>query len=112
MDGWPVKCLPEWFPGAKFQTEAKEWSKLVLGMPRLPYEFVKRSMVCCYVNEFTGGQRLTRRQADGTAPSSICSRRLGELQGKDNAEFEEVLRSTMGAMYAGGSRSSFLQYRL
>jgi hypothetical protein len=45
MIGRPVKYLPEWFPGAKFQIEAKEWSKSVLGMPKLPFEFVKTSMV-------------------------------------------------------------------
>jgi hypothetical protein len=61
------------------------------------------------------GYDQAHRQADGTAPSSICSRRLNELQGNEDDELEEeeeVLRSTMGAMYAGVEMFFFLKYRL
>jgi hypothetical protein len=40
-----VKYLPEWFPGAGFQKKAKIWKKIVLDMPNVPFQFVKKQLV-------------------------------------------------------------------
>jgi hypothetical protein len=40
-----VKYVPEWFPGATFQREAREWKKSAAAMMREPYEAVKTAMV-------------------------------------------------------------------
>lgn len=40
-----VKYTPEWFPGAQFQKEAKEWKVSVMKMLHQPYNVVKARMV-------------------------------------------------------------------
>jgi hypothetical protein len=46
VDQIPVlKHLPDWFPGAGFKAQAKDWSKPVTAMPILTFAFVKDAMV-------------------------------------------------------------------
>jgi hypothetical protein len=46
VDQIPVlKHLPDWFPGAGFKAQAKEWSKPAAAMPVLTFDFVKDAMV-------------------------------------------------------------------
>jgi hypothetical protein len=46
VDQIPVlKHLPDWFPGAGFKAQAKEWSKPMTLMPVLTFDFVKDAMV-------------------------------------------------------------------
>lgn len=40
-----VRYIPEWFPGAKFQREAREWRVPVFDMLNKPFEFIKSRMV-------------------------------------------------------------------
>jgi hypothetical protein len=40
-----LKYVPEFFPGAGFKRQAKEWHKSVSAMPVLPYKYVKDSLV-------------------------------------------------------------------
>ncbi|KAJ7486676.1 cytochrome P450 [Mycena latifolia] len=87
VDSLPfLKYLPDFFPGAGFKKQAREWYKVVTAMPEIPYNFVKRSLM------------------DGTAKSSIASRVLDEIDGKPDADDqEEVLKNILGACYAGGA---------
>lgn len=54
MDVLPVlKYLPEWFPGAGFQKEAKEWKKTLTRFVEEPFKAVKQGMVSkIYFNVF------------------------------------------------------------
>ncbi|KAJ7486679.1 cytochrome P450, partial [Mycena latifolia] len=85
VDSLPfLKYLPDFFPGAGFKKQAREWYKVVSAMPEIPYNFVKRSLT------------------DVTAKSSIASRVLDEIDGKPDADDqEEVLKNILGACYAG-----------
>ncbi|KAJ7509506.1 cytochrome P450 [Mycena galericulata] len=79
-----LKYVPEFFPGAGFKKQAREWSKSVSAMPEVPYAFVKRSL------------------ADGTAESSIASRFLKDIEGTPDAEEQEiVLKDILASCYAG-----------
>jgi hypothetical protein len=42
-----LKYVPEFFPGAGFKKQAREWSKVVDAMPHVPYDFVKKARVRC-----------------------------------------------------------------
>jgi hypothetical protein len=37
--------VPEWFPRAGFKKLARDWRVAVTAMPKVPFEFVKRSRV-------------------------------------------------------------------
>ena len=41
-----LRHLPSWFPGAKFQRQAREWRKAAEAMCQQPVEDVKQAMVC------------------------------------------------------------------
>ena len=43
-----LKYVPEWMPGAGFQTKAREWKKLARRMVEVPYEAAKQRIVRCY----------------------------------------------------------------
>ncbi|KAK7044445.1 cytochrome p450 [Favolaschia claudopus] len=73
VDSLPIlKYVPDFFPGAGFKKQAREWFKVVDIMPHLPYDFVKTA------------------RAAGTAQSSIASRVLDEIQ--ENAEDSDDVR--------------------
>ena len=40
-----MQYLPEWFPGAKFLREAKEWRPAVETMSKVPFDDVKAQLV-------------------------------------------------------------------
>lgn len=42
----PLEYLPDWFPGARFKKDVKEWRQYVTAMPVLPFEYAKKSTVC------------------------------------------------------------------
>jgi hypothetical protein len=98
-----VKHVPEWFPGARFKTQAREWRKSVDAMVDAPFAFVKRSLVRLSLLNTLFFLFLKRvRQADGTAVSSIATRWLEdthELSGTQ--EREEMISQVAGTMYTG-----------
>ncbi|TDL23203.1 cytochrome P450 [Rickenella mellea] len=80
-----LKYLPEWFPGAKFKREAKEWRRHVLSMRDSPFAVVKKTMESGILNL-------------GYTPS-----RLHKLEGDPSRqEKEEIIKNTAGALYAVG----------
>ena len=40
-----MKYIPDWFPGAKFKRDAKEWRKWIMRVLNEPYNVVKQRMV-------------------------------------------------------------------
>ncbi|KAK7039658.1 cytochrome p450 [Favolaschia claudopus] len=82
-----LKYVPEFFPGAGFKKQAREWSSVVDSMPDLPYDFVKKA------------------RAAGTAQSSIASRVLDEMQESVEDDVrpahELTLKNVLGTCYAG-----------
>ncbi|KAJ6626137.1 cytochrome P450 [Mycena sp. CBHHK59/15] len=87
VDSFPIlRYVPDWFPGAGFKRQAKEWYNVVSAMPILPYQFVKDSLT------------------NGTAKSSTASRALEEIgDAEDATEQEEILRGGLGACYEAGA---------
>ncbi|KAJ7826064.1 cytochrome P450 [Mycena olivaceomarginata] len=77
VDSLPfLKYVPEFFPGAGFKKQAREWFKVVDAMPHVPYDFVKKA------------------RAAGMAKSSIASRVLDEIEensGDDRSQLDQEL---------------------
>lgn len=40
-----LKYIPEWFPGAKFKRDAKEWYKIAMEFREAPFRATKRNLV-------------------------------------------------------------------
>ncbi|KAJ7214442.1 cytochrome P450 [Mycena pura] len=88
VDSFPIlKYVPEFLPGSGFKQKAREWARAVTAMPKVPYEFVKRS------------------RAAGMANSSIASRVLDDIEesGANQDEREKVLEDVLAACYAAGA---------
>ncbi|KAJ6457811.1 cytochrome P450 [Mycena vitilis] len=88
VDSLPfLKYVPEWFPGAGFKKQARNWAKAVDAMPVVPYGFVKKA------------------RAAGTAKTSIASRALDEIEnsGENLEEQELVLSQVLGVCYSAGA---------
>ncbi|KAF9255647.1 cytochrome P450 [Marasmius fiardii PR-910] len=87
VDQLPVmKYIPEWVPGAAFQRYAREWKKSVTALPRVPMEFVKKSM------------------KNGTAKPCVATRVLQETEEDDQYRvIEELLENVLGAAYAAAT---------
>lgn len=45
-----LKYLPSWFPGAGFQKQAQEWRIPIEAMPRMPFNYVKKSMAWSFIS--------------------------------------------------------------
>ncbi|KAG9317635.1 cytochrome P450 [Chiua virens] len=75
--------VPEWFPGAGFKRQAKEWRATLDEMVNQPYQFVKDQMVA------------------GVAPESFVS---NLLEGRTlSAEEEHVIKWSSASLYSGGA---------
>ncbi|KAF8193905.1 cytochrome P450 [Mycena galopus ATCC 62051] len=85
VDSLPLlKYIPEYFPGAGFKKQAREWFKVVDAMPNVPFDFVKKA------------------RALGTAKSSIASRVLDEIEEgpQDDRENRElILKNILSTCY-------------
>ncbi|KIJ18483.1 hypothetical protein PAXINDRAFT_128630 [Paxillus involutus ATCC 200175] len=77
-----LRYLPEWFPGAGFQRDAKRWRQMVTDTATKPHEFVLEHL------------------AKGDAAPSFTSRLLQEGV---TPEEENMLKWASFAMYLGGS---------
>ena len=45
ISNYPVRFIPDWFPGAGFKTQLALWSKTYSDMEDVPLDFVKKQMV-------------------------------------------------------------------
>ncbi|THU90783.1 cytochrome P450 [Dendrothele bispora CBS 962.96] len=81
-----LKYIPDWFPGARFKRQAKQWRECAEVVQSLPMKFVKESM------------------AQGTAKSSIASRLLSSMDEDDPKapQEERVLRNVLATIYVAG----------
>jgi len=89
VDSLPfLRYIPEWFPGAKFQREARNCRNVLNRLMQEPYEIVQKQMV------------------HGTALTSLVSQNIeGRLDNLDPQE-RELIMWTAGGLYAGGSHST------
>lgn len=46
MIGRLVKYVPDWFPGAGFKKQAKEWNKVTTATAEEPFAYIKEQAVC------------------------------------------------------------------
>ncbi|TCD67111.1 hypothetical protein EIP91_000574 [Steccherinum ochraceum] len=83
----PLKHLPEWFPGARFKRQAKEWRVHVDKMFDLPYSIFQ--------------QNLAKGRGSGTVAASLTET-IGRIT-PDPVYGEEVIKSTLASLYAGGA---------
>ncbi|KAF8516743.1 cytochrome P450 [Hysterangium stoloniferum] len=85
-----LKYVPEWVPGAGFQTKARLWRKLMTDMVEVPFKAVKESI-----------------EAGSVAPS-MASSLLEELS-RNQVRFpddEKIIRNVAGVVYAAGADTS------
>ncbi|KAK7687283.1 hypothetical protein QCA50_009788 [Cerrena zonata] len=88
VDSLPIlKYLPKWFPGAKFKREADVWKPSVYAMLNEPFNFVKSRLVDGHAQECAATSLL-----EGMVKKS-----------KDPRYMEDVVKNTLGSMYAGGA---------
>ncbi|TFK69858.1 cytochrome P450 [Pluteus cervinus] len=87
VDFFPaLKYVPDWFPGAQFKRDAKEWSKDVLALPHVGFELAKKG------------------HEQGTGRECITSRVLEAIQNDEDREHKEhVLKCMLGGFYAAGA---------
>ncbi|KAJ7731639.1 cytochrome P450 [Mycena metata] len=87
VDSIPMlKHIPDWFPGAGFKRQAREWRKLGRRVQEVPF------------NE------LKHRISSGTAPYSFAAQCLENLaESKDAYYTEETVRGTAAVVYIAGS---------
>ncbi|KAG2148122.1 cytochrome P450 [Suillus clintonianus] len=78
--------VPEWFPGAGFKRQAREWHETVEEMVSAPYQFVKDQM------------------AAGIAPKSFISDLLEDHT--LTAEENDIVRWSAVSLYGGGADTS------
>ncbi|KAJ3570794.1 hypothetical protein NP233_g4169 [Leucocoprinus birnbaumii] len=84
-----LKYLPEWFPGASFQRDAKEGKRIFARFLEEPFEAVKSGMI------------------NGTVRSSFVSRGLEDMSElKHKSEWERVIENVGGMFLAGGTDTS------
>ncbi|KAI0071338.1 cytochrome P450 [Panus rudis PR-1116 ss-1] len=86
VDSLPIlRYLPEWFPGAGFQREAKAWAPYVSAMLTEPYAYLKQQMIAGNANQ--------------CAATSLLEGMVKEA--KDPAYTEQIVQRTLGSMYTG-----------
>ncbi|EKM54976.1 uncharacterized protein PHACADRAFT_142803 [Phanerochaete carnosa HHB-10118-sp] len=82
-----LKHVPEWFPGAQFQRDAKAWRKHMTDQHEKPFKAVKERMI------------------SGDAPDCAAKSLLESLECGDNtgSYTEDDIEFALGSMYAGAS---------
>ncbi|KAJ7229088.1 cytochrome P450 [Mycena pura] len=90
VDSFPVlRFLPEWFPGAGFKRQAKEWSQTLYSQSLEPHMWVKEQIRA------------------GTAIPSFTSTLLQPADGHTvDADEEDKIIWTSGALYLAGADTS------
>ncbi|KAJ7507869.1 cytochrome P450 [Mycena galericulata] len=89
VDSLPfLRYIPEWFPGAKFQREARNCRMLLDRLMQEPYAIVQEQM------------------EQGTALSSLVSQNIEGRLDQLEPEERELVMWTAGGLYAGGSHST------
>ncbi|OBZ79585.1 O-methylsterigmatocystin oxidoreductase [Grifola frondosa] len=95
VDSLPIlKYIPEWFPGADFQRQARVWRESVNRLFREPFDIVKERMDAGVVRECAAKSLI---EAFGKTA-------------KDPAYTEDIIRSTLGSIYVGGADTVISQY--
>ncbi|KAJ6500767.1 cytochrome P450 [Mycena sanguinolenta] len=87
VDSFPfLQYLPEWFPGAGFKRQAREWADKMYSQTLEPHNWVKQQM------------------SDGTAVPSFTSALLRPSDGPSvDAETEDLVMWAAGGLYAAGA---------
>ncbi|KAJ7118250.1 cytochrome P450 [Mycena epipterygia] len=87
VDSIPLlKHVPDWFPGAGFKRQAKEWSQLGQAFKDIPFAEVKHQL------------------ASGTARHSFAAESLRNLSESSDIYYdEETIKATTASMYLAGS---------
>jgi hypothetical protein len=98
-----LKYVPDWFLGAGFKQQAKEWSVAVETMVNQPMEVTRKNMVCSLI--FGNILYLYDCEATGDQLVSFASESLPELEGlspgTEYADLENVIKDTAAVMYVG-----------
>ncbi|KAF8518587.1 cytochrome P450 [Gautieria morchelliformis] len=87
-----LKYVPEWFPGASFQTKARHWRKLAVEMNTAPFNVVKQSLKSGMATPSFTASLLEEMYQAGDVPSGQ----------------EEVIRGSGSTLYAGGADTTVL----
>ena len=95
--------MPEWLPGATFQREARVWKTSVEKMRHVPFNVVKEGIVRGLLWSEFDTRVDDYSQAAGRAPDCVATSLL-ETMARNTEDYdymEDIIRSTLGSMYAG-----------
>ncbi|KIL63723.1 hypothetical protein M378DRAFT_186940 [Amanita muscaria Koide BX008] len=89
VDSIPIlRHVPEWFPGAGFKKKAKEWRVVLQTMVEKPF------------------RAAMDRIESGTFSSSFVSECYSQIDEKDSAGQEYIIKSTAATLYGAGSSTT------
>ena len=95
---YSVKNAPEFLPGTKFKSKAREMSKDIDEFCEKPFRFVKNSLVVRILHDYTLRLRSCM-QEHGTAIDSFTSELLLDSTDID----EDTVKDVSSTLYAGGA---------
>lgn len=102
VDVFPsLRFIPEWFPGAGFKRQAREWRKDMEAMVEVPYAETKNQMVIPV--QLSVFLILNDSQLSGTAPPSFVSTLL-EHEDKLTAQEVSDIKYTASSLYGGKTK--------
>ncbi|EKM49100.1 uncharacterized protein PHACADRAFT_214509 [Phanerochaete carnosa HHB-10118-sp] len=87
-----LKYVPEWFPGAGFQRQAKIWKASLDSMLHVPFNAAKNLLAAGRLPDDCVAKALLT----DTVPNAV-----------DPAYMEDVVRAALGTMYAAGMDTTF-----
>ncbi|KAI0747873.1 cytochrome P450 [Daedaleopsis nitida] len=90
VDVLPVlRYLPEWFPGARFQKQARVWRDAIFKLRDVPFENVK--------------ERMPSDNVEDCAAKSMIETFAKDEEPEQASFTDYIIRSTLGALYVGGA---------
>lgn len=100
---YPVKYVPAWVPGAKFQRQAKVWREASQKMLDLPFQMVRDKMVTSDVFGLFYNYLYSSYQSNGTAAPCFAATELEAwLLSDQNTEDYQTIKDVSAIIYAGG----------
>jgi hypothetical protein len=96
-----LKYVPEWFPGAKFQSKAAMMRKHAAIIRNTMFAATEKLMVCSPLH-FLGFLLTIRSQASGDYDPSLVTEGLREIEYSDTSNKDtELLKDVAVATYVG-----------
>ncbi|XP_006464041.1 hypothetical protein AGABI2DRAFT_226079 [Agaricus bisporus var. bisporus H97] len=83
-----LKYIPDWFPGAKFKRDAKEWRKATEEFKEAPFQATKLNM---------------EKGIASISYAATCLENLNSKTVEERLDMEELIKDTAATFYGGGT---------